>query len=169
VRPEFIGRIEGTTDSEWIYSLLLSQLGDPYGMPETAEVVEATVKALSIIREVRERSEIATSSPANLFISTGRCLVATRFSFDYGWYPEDDTLLETDLPYVSLWYTLGYEYVQRDGQWVMVGSDQANSLLIASEPLTADTSTWLEAPEYSLLSASLEDGALQMEVLNLDV
>ena len=47
VRPEFIRRIEGTTDSEWIYSLLLSQLDDPYGMPETAELVEATVKTLA--------------------------------------------------------------------------------------------------------------------------
>ncbi len=33
VRPEFIRRIEGTTDSEWIYALVLSQLEDPQGMP----------------------------------------------------------------------------------------------------------------------------------------
>lgn len=169
VRPEFIRRIEGTTDSEWIYALVLSQLEDPHGMPEAEEIVEATVKALSIIRAVRERNGIETSSPLNLFISTGRCLVATRFSFDYGWYPENDTLLETDLPYVSLWYTLGQEYVQRAGEWTMVGSDRASSLLIASEPLTSDTSSWLEAPEYSLLSASVADGVFEMEVMDLGV
>lgn len=169
VRPEFIRRIEGTTDSEWIYALVLSQLEDPHGMPEAEEIVEATVKALSIIRAVRERNGIETSSPLNLFISTGHCLVATRFSFDYGWYPENDTLLETDLPYVSLWYTLGQEYVQRAGEWTMVGSDRASSLLIASEPLTSDTSSWLEAPEYSLLSASVADGVFEMEVMDLGV
>jgi glutamine amidotransferase len=169
VRPEFIRRIEGTTDSEWIYALVLSQLADPHGMPEAAEIVEATVKALAIIRAVRERNGIETSSPLNLFISTGRCLVATRFSFDYGWYPENDTLLETDLPYVSLWYTLGQEYVQRAGEWTMVGSDRASSLLIASEPLTSDTSSWLEAPEYSLLSASVADGVFEMKVMDLGV
>ncbi len=169
VRPEFIRRIEGTTDSEWIYALVLSQLEDPHGMPEAAEIVDATVKALSIIRAVRERNGIETSSPLNLFISTGRCLVATRFSFDYGWYPENDTLLETDLPYVSLWYTLGHEYVQRAGEWTMVGSDRASSLLIASEPLTSDTSSWLEAPEYSVLSASVADGVFEMEVMDLVV
>jgi glutamine amidotransferase len=169
VRPEFIRRIEGTTDSEWIYALVLSQLEDPHGMPEAAEIVEATVKALSILRDVRERNEIETSSPLNLFISTGRCLVATRFSFDYGWYPENDTLLETDLPYVSLWYTVGHEYVERAGEWTMVGADQASSLLIASEPLTSDTSSWLEAPEYSLLSASVADGVFKMEVMDLAV
>ena len=70
---------------------------------------------------------------------------------------------------MSLWYTLGHEYVQRDGEWTMVGSDQPSSLLIASEPLTSDTSSWLEAPEYSLLSASLTDGVFRMEVMDLDV
>ena len=169
VHPEFIRRIEGTTDSEWIYALLLSQLEDARGMPEAAEIVEATVKALSIIRAVRKRNGIETSSPVNLFVSTGRCLIATRFSFDYGWYPDDDTLLETDLPYVSLWYTLGQEYLQRDGEWLMVRSDEPSSLLIASEPLTSDTSSWLEAPEYALLSASLTDDGFKMEVMDLDV
>ena len=33
VRPELAQRIEGTTDSEWIYALILSQLDDPYGAP----------------------------------------------------------------------------------------------------------------------------------------
>ena len=36
VRPELAQRIEGTTDSEWIYALVLSQLEDPYGVPEAA-------------------------------------------------------------------------------------------------------------------------------------
>ena len=36
VRPELAQRIEGTTDSEWIYALVLSQLDDPYGVPGDA-------------------------------------------------------------------------------------------------------------------------------------
>ena len=36
VRPELAQRIEGTTDSEWIYALILSQLADPYGLPRPA-------------------------------------------------------------------------------------------------------------------------------------
>ena len=42
VRPELAQRIEGTTDSEWIYALILSQLDDPYGLPETRELADAT-------------------------------------------------------------------------------------------------------------------------------
>ena len=33
VLPELAQQIEGTTDSEWIYALVLSQLDDPYGLP----------------------------------------------------------------------------------------------------------------------------------------
>ena len=168
VDPTFVKHIEGTTDSEWIYALLLSQLDDPFGEPDADEIADAAVKALRIIREIREKHEIAISSPVNLFVSTGTCLVATRFSFDYGWYPEGDTMLETDLPYVSLWYTLGEEYRERDGEWQMGASDRPESLLIASEPLTADTSRWLEAPEYSILTASLVDGGIDARIADLD-
>src|SRR4051812_38041981 len=34
IRPELAQWIEGTTDSEWIYALVLSQLDDPYGRPD---------------------------------------------------------------------------------------------------------------------------------------
>jgi glutamine amidotransferase len=169
VRPDLARRVEGTTDSEWIYVLLLSQLRDPFGFPGAEELAEATTKTLAIIGDVRARNGIDTSSPVNLFVSTGRSLVATRFSFDYGWYPDDDQLLETDLPYVSLWYTLGNEYLERDGEWVMVGEEEPTSLMIASEPLTSDTSTWLEAPEYSILTAALDGGRVTAEIADLEL
>jgi glutamine amidotransferase len=169
IRPELAQGISGTTDSEWIYALVLSQLDDPHGMPEPRELADATAAALRILRSVRERHGIDTSSPVNLFLATGRSLVATRFSFDYGWYPDEDVLLETDLPYCSLWYTVGGEYVHRDGGWAMAGGDVLQSLLIASEPVTVDTSSWLEVPEYSMLTAGLTDHGLQFETRDLDV
>jgi len=146
VRPELAISIAGTTDSEWLYALVLSQLADPWGEPEADELVEAITNTLAIVRQVRNRLGIETSSPVNLFATTGRCLVATRFSFDYGWYPPDDPYLEMDLPYVSLWYTLGDRWAEQGDTWEMVGDGPAESFLIASEPLTRDTSTWLEAP-----------------------
>ena len=77
---------------------------------------------------------------------------------------------ETDLPYVSLWYTLGGEYLPREGGSAMTASDAARSVLIASEPLTIDTSTWLEVPEYSMIMAArAPDGGLDFEMLDLDV
>lgn len=170
IRPELAQCIEGTTDSEWIYALILSQLDDPYGRPEAEELAEATMAALRILREVRDKHGIDTSSPVNLCLSTGNVLLATRFSFDYGWYPDEDAMLETDLPYVSLWYTVGGEYVRRENGFGMEASDRPQSLLIASEPLTVDISTWLEVPEYSMITAQRSrDGSLEYETLDLDV
>jgi glutamine amidotransferase len=169
IRPELARLIQGTTDSEWIYALVLSQLDDPAGRPGTRELADAVEATLRILRDVREREGVDTSSPVNLCLATGDAIVATRFSFDYGWYPDEDTLLETDLPFVSLWYTAGGEYVQRDGTSAMAGADGLRSLLIASEPLTVDISTWLEVPEYSMLTASRTPDGLEFETLDLDV
>lgn len=169
VEPALAELIEGTTDSEWIYALILSQLDDPFGLPETRELADATAKALRILRNVRAVYGIDTSSPANLCLSTGRTVVATRFSFDYGWYPPEDRMLETDLPFVSLWYTLGGEFTSRDDEWRMTAGDPARSVIIASEPLTVDSSTWLEVPEYSMLTAELVPGGIAFETRDLDV
>jgi glutamine amidotransferase len=169
VRPELAQRIEGTTDSEWIYALILSQLDDPYGLPETQELADATARALRILRAVRTAHGIDTSSPVNLFLSSGRAIVATRFSFDYGWYPAKDEMLETDLPFVSLWYTLGGHYDERDGNWQMTATDAPRSVIIASEPLTSDDSSWFEVPEYSMLTAEQTGSGLEFETRDLDV
>jgi glutamine amidotransferase len=169
VRPALAELIQGTTDSEWIYAMVLSQLDDPYGMPGTRELGDATARALRILRTVREAHGIETSSPVNLCLGTGRSIVATRFSFDYGWYPPQDEMLETDLPFVSLWYAIGGEYVARDGSWQMTAGQPPRSAIIASEPLTTHFSRWLEVPEYSMLTAELTPGGLVFETRDLDV
>ncbi len=170
VRPELARRIEGTTDSEWIYALILSQLDEPFGEPGAAELADATRAALRILRSVRADHGIDTSSPVNLCLSTGTSVVATRLSFDYGWYPPDDEMLETDLPFVSLWYAIGGEYAANDeGEWEMTAAERPRSVIIASEPLTADVSGWLEVSEYSLLTAELTPNGLAFETSDLDV
>jgi glutamine amidotransferase len=169
VRPEFARRVQGTTDSEWVYALLLSQLPDPFDAPCVETLSAAVVRTLEIVRELRVRHGIATASPANLFVTTRTSLVATRFSFDHGWYPPDDPLLELDLAYVTLWYTLGGEYREHEGEWAMRGAEVSTSLIVASEPITSDTSTWLEVPEYSLLAATHVGGTVTTEVNDLDL
>jgi glutamine amidotransferase len=42
-----------------------------------------------------------------------------------------------------------------------VGSKKS-SIIIASEPLTEDTTTWIEVPEYSLIVASREEDELKI-------
>lgn len=169
VRPEFAQRVQGTTDSEWIYALVLSQLDDPYCEPEIGELGDATARALRILRSARTAHGIDTSSPVNLCLGTSRGIVATRFSFDYGWYPPEDEMLETDLPFVSLWYAIGGAYETGDSGWQMTASDPPRSAIIASEPLTTHFSRWIEVPEYSMLTAELTPEGLAFETRDLDV
>ena len=71
------------------------------------------------MREVRERRGFQRQSAVNLVISDGRCLVATRFAFDYGWYHEGWTFAggERRYDYTTLWYAAGTGYGCHDGEW----------------------------------------------------
>jgi glutamine amidotransferase len=57
----------------------------------------------------------------------------------------------------------------RDGDWRMTAGDPPRSLIIASEPLTSDASSWFEVPEYSMLTVELGPGGLEFETRDLDV
>jgi glutamine amidotransferase len=113
------------------------------------------------LREARAELGIATSSSLNLFIANGSQLAAVRYCFDYGCYRTEDpaAVHEANLAYLSLWYTLGRDYALHDGEWKMTGgAEQASSIIVASEPLTRDTSSWVELPEYGALFAEVRNG-----------
>jgi glutamine amidotransferase len=171
IRPEVARRIEGTTDSEWVYALVLSQLSDPEAVATPEELEGATERALRVLREVRERRGVDTASDLNLVVADGRTIVATRFTYDYGWYQDEDTYHSKRRRYdfTSLWFTVGSDYAQLDGEWLMRGSDRLESIIVASEPITKDTSTWVEVPEYAMLTASLLGGTLEISARELIV
>lgn len=167
VRPELLSRIRGTTDSEWIYALFASQLRQS----DEDGVFGAIQRTLEILRDARRRLGIAYSSSVNLFISNGRQLAALRYCFDFGCYRTDSPgrVHEANLSFLSLWYTLGRDYALHEGEWTMTGgAANADSVLVASEPLTRDTAAWVELPEYGALFAELRDGRPYVSVRLLD-
>jgi glutamine amidotransferase len=105
----------------------------------------------------------------NLVVADGRAIIATRFAFDYGWYPDAETYFSKHRRYdfTSLWCTAGRDYVCRDGEWIMRGAEHPQSVLVASEPITKDRSTWVEVPEYAMLTASLHDGTVEITTREL--
>jgi glutamine amidotransferase len=171
IKPEIARRIEGTTDSEWVYALLLSQLPDPAAPSSPDQLEAATEAALRIVREVRDRHGIDMESEMNLLVADGRTVVATRFNYDYGWYPEQETYYSKLRRYdfTSLWCTAGGEFVLRDGEWMMSSDERLRSVIVASEPVTKDPSTWVEVPEYAMLTASLRDGGVEISARELVV
>lgn len=165
IRPELVGQIEGTTDTEWLYALILSQLPDPSAPMDATTMAGAIERAFEIVRAARERHGIAVQSPVNLVVSDGRSLVATRFAFDYGWYPEDDSFFagEREHDYTTLWFRTGSGLEMGGGSAHEVDGSSITSIVVSSEPLTSDRSVWLEAPEYSLMMVEPQDGELRVE------
>ena len=48
------------------------------------------------------------------------------------------------------------------------GAERADSILVASEPLTRDIASWVEVPEYGVLHAEMRDGRPRVSVRLLD-
>jgi len=114
---------------------------------------------------------VGVSSSVNLFIANGRQLVALRYCFDFGRYHTDsvERVHEANLSFLSLWYTLGRNYARHGDEWKMTGgAERAESILVASEPLTRDTSSWVELPEYGALFAEIRNGRPYVSVRLLD-
>jgi glutamine amidotransferase len=172
IRPDMARHIAGSTDSEWIYALILSLLDDPHASPDGEELLSAVRRALAIMRDIRAKHGITISSSVNLFITTGEKVLGVRYCFDFGCYPSErpEQVHEANLSYLSLWYTTGRDFGFYDGEWKMIGGEEtADSLLIASEPLTHDTAAWLEVPEYCAVFGSLrgDQPAIEVHPLNL--
>ena len=167
VKPEFLAQIHGTTDSEWIYALFLSRFREIKEKFSEDEIFSAISATLGIIREARARLGIALSSSVNLFIANGSQLAAVRYCFDFGCYRTEDPakVHEANLNFLSLWYTLGRDYALHHGEWKMTGgAENADSIIVASEPLTKDTSAWVELPEYGALFAEIRQGRPRVSV-----
>lgn len=147
VRPDLAAMIEGTTDTEWVYALVLSMLADPFAPVEVKEAAEAVERALALLREVRAARGIAVQSPVNLVLTDGRWLLATRFAFDYGWYPDDDSFFarEREHDFTTLWFRAPDR------------TDRGASVIVASEPVTRHHAGWFEVPEYSMVIAERSD------------
>jgi len=176
IQPRFLAGIRGTTDSEWIYALFMSQLSDPGATAAEDEAFAALGRTLAVLREARAVAGVSVSSSVNLFIANGRQLVALRYCFDFGRYDIEavkrdglDRVHEANVSFLSLWYTLGRNYALHGNEWKMTGgAERAESILVASEPLTRDTSSWVELPEYGALFAEIRNGRPYVSVRLLD-
>lgn len=167
ILPEYQKKIHGTTDSEWIYAVFLSQLKRTTNIYETEDIIHAVIETFKIIQLVRNKHNIAITSPVNLFITDGNFIATTRFVFDYGWQP-DDIHTSTHFAYHSLWYTFGESYGCYDHEYRMRGSNK-KTIIIASEPLTEDTTTWIEVPEYTLIVARQEFGEIKIVSRDINI
>lgn len=165
IKKEIFSQIKGTTDTEWLYALFLSRLRTL--TPNLNDMIKAVFESIDILRSIRVDHTTFSFSPINLFITDGDRLVATRYVIDYGHYL--DNMEHIHLDYHSLWYTVGNAYTEEDGHYEMRGYPQKNSIIISSEPLTIDPSSWIKVPEYSLLAVERNQDTLDIQIFDIDL
>lgn len=168
IKDELKNEIHGTTDSEWIYAIFLSQLPTANMTYDSKDIIKAILETLKILQKIRAKHKIAITSPVNLVISNGEFIAAIRFVFDYGWQPLD-TPPSTHFDYHSLWYTYGESYGYYDNEYKMKWGDKKSSIIIASEPLTEDNTTWIELPEYTLFFAEFDRDEIKITSQDIDI
>ena len=169
-KPEIANKVEGTTDSEWIYALFLSMLRDPYADHTSEELAEAASRTIQQIKIIRNQFNIDTHSVINLIISNGKCMIATCFTYDFGCYGGVVSPAVLSPQMHSLWYTAGDKFGEYDGQWAMYDEDgdgASTSIILASEPLTRNDSTWFEIQKYSMAVIDRIDGIIKVDIRDL--
>ncbi|MBA3537444.1 MAG: class II glutamine amidotransferase [Tatlockia sp.] len=167
IKPEIFAQIKGTTDSEWVYALLLSQFTDYTQDISMEEAYTAMKTTLKIIKNIRDELNIHEASSLNLFVTNGKYLIVTRFVYDFGC--NNNRVHKAFLEYHSLWATFGETYEIVDGLYKMRGSGRRNNILFASEPLTVDRTTWIELPEYSITKAWIADNEVKFRTYDLQI
>jgi glutamine amidotransferase len=165
MKHEYKVRIRGTTDTEWMYALFLSMLDSNKKRYTVKDIHDGILDTIAILKKIRKKNKINKSSTLNFFISTGDLIFAMRYTMSFGHYESLDP--NPLAGYTSLWYTYGEEYGYFDGEYKMKGGKKKKSIIIASEPLTSDNTTWIEVPEYSFISASLHGEEVHMKTFNL--
>ncbi len=165
IETDYFTQIKGSTDTEWLYALFLSRLQS--AQPNLAQMIQAVFETIEILRNIRAKNNIFSYSPINLFISDGKRLIATRYVIDYGHYSADG--LTAHSGYHSLWYTLGERYSFIEDRYEMRGYPAKNSIIVSSEPLTLDPSSWIKVPEYSLLAVERDGDTLDLQIFDIQL
>ena len=166
IRPEVAAHIQGTTDSEYVYALFLSQLEDPSAAPEAEEILEALSATVRVLLQVRAEVGATTQSSLNLVLCNQDLLVGARLMLDYGRFtlgrPSAGGIYTR---FLGLWYTGGHTYQAGLRGWRMGGDATDNrAVILSSEPLTRNTTGWVEVPEYNALVARRSRGHVDLSL-----
>jgi glutamine amidotransferase len=147
--------IEGTTDSEHAFALVIDELGGPGADATPAELRAAVVRAIARIHEL----DVATGSPrpmvCNFAITDGRATVVSRFAANAA-QP------------ASLFYSCGDSYRVQDHDCDMVPSVDGvyGATIVASEPLTRRPEDWTEIPPNQTITIA-RDNTVAIEPIRL--
>ncbi|WP_424101595.1 class II glutamine amidotransferase [Moorena producens] len=164
-RPEIIQNLEGSTDTEVIYALIMSQVDDPTKDLSVDEIIDAINKTVKIILDVKTEYNCEGISVLKLFLADSNDLLVANLGIGYNrqldvpgdWQKLTNEELqelkndsEKDAFYLlksPVWSLKGKNFGDYDGFKMQSAADEdVRSVIISSEPLTEDVTGWSQVP-----------------------
>lgn len=137
--------VDGQTDSQHIFALLIDNLLDGYNGSlqeiKPQKYVDAFCKTFKQIEDLKDRYGASDPSFLNLMITDGELVIGSRYVTDSRYKPR------------SLYHSEGARYECRNGKCRMNKDcpDQDKAVLIVSEKLNENENEWYEVSENHLL------------------
>ncbi len=124
--------ILGTTDSEHLFALCLSALGEKRDQPSIEDLCQAMTWAIKQVDSLLKKYSIEIPAQLNMVLSNGEQSIVSRYA-------------SAGIPNSLFWHD-GAQYTCIDGQCFMKDADRSQqAIIVASEPLSKD-SGWEEVP-----------------------
>jgi predicted glutamine amidotransferase len=136
----FYKHIEGHTDSEIFFALLmdrLHQLEPPYDAKQMAIAMRQSIDEINHLQKAHPENYVRL----NTMLTNGKEMIVTRY-----YSGERKNIL-------PIYYTVGdhWDAIQADTVMAPVINNQAKAVLITTEPLTQTLHTWEEIPVNHML------------------
>ncbi len=159
--PAIVAQLCGSTDTEPLYCLLMSQYADPTANMQPDEIIDGLTKFMRKLVEIKRKNGNTRYAKLKFFLADGRDIVVANLGLGYDYAPEIDRgweeLLEAGkgTPERKLagvvepvWYLAGSGYGLHDDQFSMktLWDARTDEVIISSEPLTRDRSDWRRVP-----------------------
>jgi len=155
---EIYNVVNGNTDSEWAFALLLSKLPDADAKTfATNTLKQAMLDTIAHLNALAEDAGIDEPSLMNFCVTDGESVIATRYISSR----HDEA--------ASLWFSSGTMFSEyaKGGHYKMSKADKReNIIMIASEPLTFEKADWMEIKTNNMVVITPKMNLLQIPIID---
>ena len=150
---DYYNLIQGTTDSEHAFAVFMNQLGKHNNNPTISHLRDALLATIAAIRDMQESAGISEPSRLNFAGRDGHSLLVSRYA----------STADAEPP--TLYISSGDRLEIRENRYRMVTADSPpNTVIIASEPLTAERSDWQPVKRNHLVLVTPEQEIVQQSI-----
>ena len=182
-KPEVVRHLSGSTDTEPMYCLLMSQYEDPTADMGTDEIIDGLVRFMKVIVEIKKKHDQRGIAKLKFFLADGNDLVVANMGlgFDFAqeidgsfdeWRhaPRDSREYKLAGVIEPVWYLAGRDYGLKDDHYGMddVGEENPDTIIISSEHLTDATDDWKPVAFQHVVFFKRQDDRCAVHVKRLD-